>query len=173
VTGVLRRYARRRRPPSVVRLPIATAAPWPSNGWAFNGAARELQFGGAVFRAGDIPSLGGVDLSPHLSAGATITFLACNAGQSPDLMRGIANAVRVPIRGFTTGVRWDLSYRGQPPHRVITRRVSPKVRCPRPRSVWRRVNHARTVREYPVLSTRKRSPAVTEADARSRGRIRT
>ena len=64
--------------------------------WFGHGAARELQFGGAVFRAGDIPSLGGVDLSPHLSAGATIAFLACNAGQSPDLMRGIANAPAAP-----------------------------------------------------------------------------
>jgi hypothetical protein len=71
--------------------------------WFGHGAARELQFGGAVFRAVDIPSLGSVDLSPHLSAGATITFLACNAGQSPDLMRGIASAVRVPQSGFHHG----------------------------------------------------------------------
>jgi hypothetical protein len=100
--------------------------------WFGHGAARELQFGGAVFRADDVPSLGAVDLSSHLTAGATITFLACNAGQSPDLMRGIANAVPVPIHGFTTGVRWVLSYRGQPPHRAITRRGLPEGSLPSP-----------------------------------------
>lgn len=100
--------------------------------WFGHGAARELQFGRAVLRAADIPSLGRLDLSAHLSAGATITFLACNAGQSPELMRGIANAVRVPIRGFTTGVRWELSYRGQSPHRAITRRGLPEGPLPPP-----------------------------------------
>jgi hypothetical protein len=84
----------------------------------------EYQFGGGVrFKITDVAALRNSDVSKHFVSGGAITFFACNAGQKSDFLQAIANALRVPVRGFRTGVKWNLEYRGVAPHRRISKRI--------------------------------------------------
>ena len=92
--------------------------------WFGHGApSGELQFGGGSrFGMTDVVHLANADVSSHFAGGGTIALYACNAGQRPEFLQAIANATRVRVCGFTTGVRWELQYSGSSPQRRITRR---------------------------------------------------
>lgn len=91
--------------------------------WFGHGAGAELQFGGGIrLGSADVMGLNNANVSRHFAPGGTITFYACNAGQSSDFFQAIADALRVRICGFSSGVRWELSYTGESPNRRITRR---------------------------------------------------
>jgi hypothetical protein len=89
--------------------------------WFGHGASGELQFGSRqVLNASGISSL--PDLSAHFAANGMIDFYACNAGNSQGFFQSMANRLRVKVRGFATGVRWNLSWEGTSPHRLVTSR---------------------------------------------------
>lgn len=89
--------------------------------WFGHGARGELQFGsGQRLTAAGIAAL--PDLSSHFAAGGTIDFYACNTGQSTTFFQALANKLRVTVRGFSTGVRWNLHWDGSKPHRLVTSR---------------------------------------------------
>jgi hypothetical protein len=91
--------------------------------WYGHGASGELQFGRSRFTAGDLGSLAGNDLSSHFSADGQIIFVSCNTdNMNSTLLQGIANALRVRVRGFNTGVRWEVQWDGETPRRKITHR---------------------------------------------------
>ena len=89
--------------------------------WFGHGAAGELQFGGGQrLTAANLPSL--PDLSAHFAPGASIEFYACNTGLSQGFFQALANRLRVTVRGFSSGVKWNLRWVGSSPHRFITAR---------------------------------------------------
>jgi hypothetical protein len=89
--------------------------------WFGHGASGELQFGsGQTLTAAGATHL--PDVSPHFAPGGMIDFFACNTGQSETFLQSLANALRVTVRGFSTGVRWNLHWEGDAPHRRVTSR---------------------------------------------------
>lgn len=89
--------------------------------WFGHGASGELQFGGGQrLTAANLASL--PDLSAHFTLGGSIEFYACNTGLSQSFFQALANRLRVIMRGFSSGVRWNLRWDGNPPHRFITAR---------------------------------------------------
>jgi hypothetical protein len=91
--------------------------------WFGHGAGGELQFGNSgKFTLANLGSIAGKNLSAHFIPGAEIVFAACNAVLSPELLQGIADALRVTVRGYSTGIKWSVSYKGDAQRRKITRR---------------------------------------------------
>jgi hypothetical protein len=89
--------------------------------WFGHGAAGELQFGGGQrLTAANLASL--PDLSAYFAPGGSIEFYACNTGLSQGFFQALANRLRVIVRGFSIGVRWNLRWDGNSPHRFITTR---------------------------------------------------
>lgn len=102
--------------------------------WFGHGASGELQFGsGQRLDATGIASL--PDVSAAFAPGGAIGFYACNAGQSQQFFQAMANKLRVEVRGFSTGVRWNLAWDGSSPHRFIRSRgiagqlPTPNITC--------------------------------------------
>ncbi len=89
--------------------------------WFGHGASGELQFGaGQSLATGGVPRL--PNISQHFAQGGFIDFYSCNTGQSQPFLQSLANALRVTVRGFSAGVRWNLHWEGTAPHRRITSR---------------------------------------------------
>lgn len=98
-----------------------------------HGASGEYQFGGGVrFKVTDVAALRDCDVSKYLVAGGKLIFYACNAAKQDDLIQAIANALRIPVTGFTGGVKWGLDAAGVAPKRYIKRRG---MKLPLPKSV--------------------------------------
>ncbi len=98
--------------------------------WFGHGADGELQFGnGQRLTTSGIQSTANVDVSASFSTGGEMVFVACNAGRKDEFFQQLANAMRVNVRGFPSGVEWTLNFVGQAPARSITRRglANPKV----------------------------------------------
>jgi hypothetical protein len=98
--------------------------------WFGHGADGELQFGnGQRLTASEVLSAGSADVSGSFSTGGEVVFVACNAGQKPEFLQRLANAMRVKVRGFPSGVEWELRFVGVPPIRSISRRglADPRV----------------------------------------------
>lgn len=98
--------------------------------WFGHGIKGELQFGSKKnFGRAGIASL--PDVSAKFSPNGNITFYACNAGQSRAFFQAMADKLRVPVRGFSTGVKWNLTWSGSSPHRLITSRgISGRLPAP-------------------------------------------
>jgi hypothetical protein len=98
--------------------------------WFGHGADGELQFGnGQRLTTSGILSTANADVSANFSPGGEIVFVACNAGRKDEFFQQLANAMRVSVRGFPSGVEWVLSFVGPAPARSITKRglATPKV----------------------------------------------
>jgi hypothetical protein len=88
-----------------------------------HGFTGELQFGQSKFTEDDLPSIAGKDLSSHFTTDGQIIFVACNTdNMNSKLLQGIANALRVRVRGFVSGVKWNLQWVGHSPKRKISGR---------------------------------------------------
>jgi hypothetical protein len=91
--------------------------------WYGHGAAAELQFGGGVrLTEGELAMVSNKDVSGNFAPDGELILIACNAGQSDSFLQAIANALRVRVRGYSTGIEWNLEYKGDFPHRAISRR---------------------------------------------------
>jgi hypothetical protein len=91
--------------------------------WYGHGARGELQFGGGYRTTiSEISVMANADVSGNFAKGGKIVFVACNTGQDPAFLQAIANALRVRVDGFLSGVEWWLDFLGSAPRRKITRR---------------------------------------------------
>jgi hypothetical protein len=89
--------------------------------WFRHGSGGELQFGsGQRLAAANIASL--PNISAHFAPGGAIEFYACNTSLSRAFFQAAANRLRIIVKGFDSGVRWNLHWDGSAPHRFITSR---------------------------------------------------
>jgi hypothetical protein len=88
-----------------------------------HGARDELQFGaGNKLTIGETSVMPNADVSTSFAGNGRIVFVACNLGLNGVFLQAIANALRVPVEGFPSGVEWRLQFIGLAPHRKITTR---------------------------------------------------
>lgn len=85
----------------------------------------EMQFGndGTSFGMGNIAGLHNPDVSGYFNPNGRIIIYGCNAGQNRAFGQALANALRVNICAFSTGIRWSVEWApATGPHRRITYR---------------------------------------------------
>jgi hypothetical protein len=85
----------------------------------------EMQFGnnGVSFGITQIAGLQNPDVSSHFTPNGRIIIYGCNAGRNTDFAQSLANALRVPVCAFATGIRWQIEWSGNSPRRITYRGV--------------------------------------------------